>query len=150
MQGGVLRQAAISRWSFFRGRPPTSMHEMGIANSILEAVRTEARRRPGSRATRVGVRIGELAAIDVESLRFCFDALILETDLEGLALEIECSQRRHRCSRCGEVFAVRDYDFECPKCGDYCPQCVAGDELELIYVEVEEHEQTAVGTQHSE
>jgi hydrogenase nickel incorporation protein HypA/HybF len=126
------------------------MHEMGIANSILEAVRTEAKRCPGSRATKVGVRIGELAAIDQDSLRFCFDALILETDLEGLVLEIEWSPRRHRCSRCGEVFAVRGYDFECPKCREYCPQCVAGDELELTYVEVEEHEPTAVGTQNPE
>lgn len=125
------------------------MHEMGIANSILEAVQAEARRYPGSRPAKVGVRIGELAAIDPESLRFCFDALILETDLEGLALEIERSQRRHSCT-CGEVFAVREYDFECPKCHKYCPECVAGDELELTYVEVEEHEPIAVGTQNSE
>ena len=57
------------------------MHEMGIACSILDAVAKavannavdkQARRHPGVRATRVGVRIGELAAIDPEALRFCF------------------------------------------------------------------------------
>ena len=48
------------------------MHEMSIATSILTAVTTEAARYPGSRARRVGVRIGELAGIDPESLRFCF------------------------------------------------------------------------------
>lgn len=68
------------------------MHEMGIANSILEAVATEMRRHPGSRASKVGVRIGELAAIDSESLRFCFEALLRDSDLEGLQLQIElCS-----------------------------------------------------------
>jgi len=126
------------------------MHEMGIANSILEAVRAEARRYPCSRPTKVGVRVGELAAIDPESLRFCFDALILETDLEGLVLEIEWSERRHRCRACGREFAVRNYNFECPGCHELKSECIAGDELELAYVEVEENEPSAVGTQNPE
>ena len=37
------------------------MHEMGIASSILEAVRKEQLLYPGYRATKVGVRIGELS-----------------------------------------------------------------------------------------
>ena len=122
------------------------MHEMGIANSILEAVRAESRRYPGSRATKVGVRVGELFAIDPESLRFCFDALVRDTDLEGLVLEIEWKRRQHRCRSCGLVFEVRAYDFECPECHAFCAECVAGDELELTFVEVEEHEPSAVGT----
>ncbi len=65
------------------------MHEMGIANSVLEAVRTEMLRYPGSYPCKVGVRIGELAAIDQDALRFCFEAMVHETDLESLALEIE-------------------------------------------------------------
>jgi len=115
------------------------MHEMGIANSILDAVRTEARQYPGMRPTKVGVRLGELAAIDPESLRFCFDALILETDL-----------RRHRCRACSREFDVPDYNFECPGCHAENSECIAGDELELAYVEVEEDEPCAVGTQNSE
>ena len=67
------------------------MHEMGIASSILDAVRTEAALRPGMRAAKVGVRLGERGGVDTESLRFCFDALVLQTDLEPLELEIETS-----------------------------------------------------------
>ena len=37
------------------------MHELSIANSILEAVRKERERLNGARVTKVGVRIGELA-----------------------------------------------------------------------------------------
>jgi|HubBroStandDraft_2_1064218.scaffolds.fasta_scaffold736652_2 hydrogenase nickel incorporation protein HypA/HybF len=126
------------------------MHEMGIANSILEAVRSEAGRFPGSRPIKVGVRLGELAAIDPESLRFCLDALILETDLEGLSIEMEWIERRHRCRGCRREFVVRDYNFECPGCRGLNSECIAGDELELAFVEVEEHEPIAVGTQDSE
>jgi hydrogenase nickel incorporation protein HypA/HybF len=65
------------------------MHEMGIANSILDAVRAETLRYPGGRVERVGIRLGEYSGVDTESLKFCFEALTRETDLEHLILEIE-------------------------------------------------------------
>ena len=83
------------------------MHEMGIACSILDAVAKavannavdkQARRHPGVRATRVGVRIGELAAIDPEALRFCFEVMVKGTEQDGLQLEIERVPRQHQCA----------------------------------------------------
>lgn len=50
------------------------MHEIGIADSILQAVRDEAVRHVGAQPYRVCVRIGELSAVDPDSLRFCFCA----------------------------------------------------------------------------
>ena len=67
------------------------MHEMGIANCILNTVHKEAALRPGMRVTRVGLRLGALSGVDTESLRFCFDALVLETELQPLELAIEQS-----------------------------------------------------------
>ncbi len=64
------------------------MHEVGIAAGILDAVRKETAMRPAARAVKVGVRIGEMAGIDPESLAFCFEALVKGSDLEPLALEI--------------------------------------------------------------
>jgi hydrogenase nickel incorporation protein HypA/HybF len=125
------------------------MHEMGIANSILEAVATELRRHSGSRASKVGVRIGELAAIDADSLRFCFDALARDTELEGLQLQIEVCPRRHRCDTCSETFDVHDYEFTCPKCGSMQTKFVSGDELGLAYLEVEENESSALAEKSS-
>ncbi len=80
---------------FAGGRPVAEdllrwrMHEMGIASSVLEAVHKELQRL--SRAARVesGLRIGEFAGVDTESLRFCFEALVKGSALEPLALEIE-------------------------------------------------------------
>ena len=115
------------------------MHEMGIANSVLTAVLAETARHPGNRACKVGLRIGELAGIDPDSLRFCFEALIKDSELECLVLEIQPCSRRHRCS-CGHEFAVKDYDFRCPNCSSPATNCVSGDELELAFVELEEYE----------
>lgn len=126
------------------------MHEMGIANSVLFAVRKEMESYPQGCPSKVCVRIGEMAAIDQDALRFCFEAMTQETELEGLGLEIEFCPRRHRCAECGREFAVQDFDFRCPDCASLNTECISGDELELAYLEVEEHGTSTVGTQSTQ
>ena len=93
------------------------MHEMGIASSVLEAVHKELHLYPGYRAAKVGLRIGEHAGVDTESLRFCFEALVKGTELEPLEVEIEwCSAQDGR----------------------------RGDELDLAYLELEDVKEVAV------
>jgi len=116
------------------------MHEMGIANSVLEAVRAEAARHPGAQPRKVGLRIGELAAVDLSALQFCFDAMISETDLASLELEVVTCKRRHRCPTCTAEFDIKDFDFQCPGCGEMGTVCISGDQLDLAYLELEEHE----------
>ncbi len=65
------------------------MHEMGIASSVLEAVDKETRRNPGCRAMKVGLRIGEYAAVDQDSLRFAFEVLAKDASQTPLELEID-------------------------------------------------------------
>ena len=114
------------------------MHELSIANSILDAVRAEAARRPGARFLNVGVRVGELSGVEPDALSFSFDALVKNSDLQPLALEIERRPRCQRCPACGRVFRVHDYDITCPDCGEERTCCVSGDELEMTYLELED------------
>ena len=115
------------------------MHELGIAQSVLEAVQAEAAKRK-SRAVKVGLRIGELSAIDPDALRFSLEALTAETQLAGLELEIELCPRRHRCRDCQAEFNVKDFVFDCPCCGSKSNDCVGGEELQFAYIELEEYE----------
>ena len=114
------------------------MHELSIANSSLDTVRAEAARRPGARLTKVGLRVGELAGVDPDSLDFCFSVLVGGTELAPLELEIETRPRRQRCPRCDQTFGVNDFDISCPQCGNLETICVGGDELEVAYLELEE------------
>jgi len=123
---------------------------MGIANSVLEAVRTEMGLHPGTYPCKVGVRIGEMAAIDQDALRFCFEAIIQETDLASLELGIEVCPRRHHCEICGQEFIVRDYDSRCPQCATFKTTCISGDELELAYLEVEEYGASTAGAKSTQ
>ncbi|MGA7079862.1 MAG: hydrogenase maturation nickel metallochaperone HypA [Terriglobales bacterium] len=126
------------------------MHEMGIALSVLEAVRTEMSLHPGKYPCKVGVRVGEMAAIDPEALRFCFEAMIQKTDLALLELAIEVCPRRHVCHACDRDFIVRDYDFSCPQCSSLATTCISGDQLELAYLEVEEYGPSSVGAKSTQ
>ena len=113
------------------------MHELSIASSILDSVKAEAERRPGTRILKVGVRVGELAGVDPEALSFCFESIVQGTALAPLSLEIEHRPHQNRCPHCARVFQVVDYVVACPACGTSDTDMISGDELELAYLEVE-------------
>ena len=114
------------------------MHEFSIAESILDAVGKELARNPGVRPVRVGLRIGELTAIDVDSLSFCFEALLKGTEWESLQLDAQVCQQRRRCEACSHEFAVVDYNASCPVCAGKNSTLISGDELDFDYLEVED------------
>ncbi|HTR23361.1 MAG TPA: hydrogenase maturation nickel metallochaperone HypA [Terriglobales bacterium] len=116
---------------------------MGIANSILEGVEKELRLRPGSRAVKVGVRIGELAGVDPDALNFAFEALTLDTPRAALKLEVEYVAPRSRCRDCRNEFEVRNYELLCPSCGSLTTERISGDEMEFVFLEIEEPEAEA-------
>lgn len=119
------------------------MHEVGIANSILEATRREMTGHASARPVGITVRVGELAGVDPEALRFCFEALTRDTELAALELRIEVCPRRHRCPACEAEFSVMDYDFRCIQCGEERTEFISGDQLELAALEIEEYESSA-------
>jgi hydrogenase nickel incorporation protein HypA/HybF len=114
------------------------MHELGIATAVLDAVRVEVARHPGMRAREVGLRIGALAGVDPESLRFGFEALVQGSDLEPLLLKIEERPRWHTCMHCGHGFEVINYETACSSCGSGQTVCTSGEELDISYLEMED------------
>ncbi len=122
------------------------MHELSIASAILDAVREEAEKHPGARIAKVGVRVGALSGVVPDALSFGFECLVQGTDLEPLALVIESTPRRQRCSDCDLTFEVPDSGSQmaefgpslaCPRCGRAETQLAGGEELDLVYVELE-------------
>jgi hydrogenase nickel incorporation protein HypA/HybF len=113
------------------------MHEMSIAASMLEAVQAESAKH-NAHVRAVGLKIGQLSGVDTESLRFCFETLVQDTDLAPLALEIEALPWRNRCRQCARDFAVEEYRTECPQCGSAETELASGKELEFAYMEIDE------------
>ena len=111
---------------------------MSIAASVLDAVRAESELHGGARVTRAGLRIGELSGVEVESLRFCLEVLVTDTDLAALGFEIEVAPWTRRCHKCGALFRVTDARPECTACGSGDTEAAGGDQMELSFVELEE------------
>ena len=114
------------------------MHELSIAAAILDQVAAEAARHAGARFTKVGIRVGELSGVDPEALAFGFEALKMESPWERLALEIEYCCRKQRCRHCQHTFTSSNHETRCPKCGDGNTILVAGEELDIAFIETED------------
>jgi hydrogenase nickel incorporation protein HypA/HybF len=118
------------------------MHEVGIATSILEAAHAEVQRRPAARLVSIGVRVGVLAGVDIEALRFAFACIVAGTEDEAVVFVTEQSPRRNCCERCGTEFVSPGssplLDAPCPRCQCEKTAFMSGDELDLAFVEVEE------------
>jgi len=114
------------------------MHELGIAESILNRVQDESATRNGARATKVGVRIGELSGVDPAALAFGFEALVKGTPFESLVLEIDYRKRAQRCLACAREYESSMWFSECPDCGSERTVCIAGDELHIAFIELED------------
>ncbi len=113
------------------------MHELSIAVSILDTVRTEAAKEQ-QRPVQVGLRLGVISGVDPEALRFGFESLVQGSDLDGLALEIETIAHRRMCPKCERGFEAAEFDVSCPDCGEPRTRLLEGDQMEISYLEVED------------
>jgi hydrogenase nickel incorporation protein HypA/HybF len=115
-----------------------SLHELSIATAILDRVAVEAKLHDGARFTKVGVRIGELSGVDPDALSFAFQALTVQSEWERLALEIEYCPRMQCCRQCHNEFRCAPCETECPACGAAETVLVAGEELDIAFLEMED------------
>ena len=64
------------------------MHELSLAEGVLQVIEDAARIQAFSRVTVVFLELGEHAAVERESLAFCFDVVTQGSIAEGARLEI--------------------------------------------------------------
>jgi Zn finger protein HypA/HybF involved in hydrogenase expression len=86
------------------------MTEMGIASSLIVRLQHELQRRPRHRAIKIGLRLGERAGLDGDSLKSCVATLAKDAALEPLALEIEWC--RAAAGPCVNEFHLSYLEFE--------------------------------------
>jgi len=113
------------------------MHELSIAQSLLEIIEDESKRHGVSRVTRVAVKIGTLSTIVPEALTFSFEVITAQTVAEGADLDIEVVPARGRCENCSIDFDVDRSFFLCPECGGVASEIISGKELEISHIEAE-------------
>jgi hydrogenase nickel incorporation protein HypA/HybF len=115
-----------------------AMHELGIASAILERAQATSERNGNARVLKIGLRIGEVSGVEPDALSFAIEALAKGTSCEGVVLDVERPRRRRRCGACGAEFELDGMIAACPMCRRDASECVAGSELDLTYIELED------------
>lgn len=113
------------------------MHEMAIAEGILDIALEYAKENEAKKVEKIGLLIGEMSGVVIDSLNFGFEMIAKGTPAEGAELVVKEVPLRGRCTKCGEEMHVEHYDFWCPKCRDGVLEIISGREMQVEYLEVE-------------
>lgn len=111
------------------------MHELSIAQSIVDIVIEQMKIHSLSRVESVMLRIGVLRGIVVDSLNFGFAVTVRETPMEGAKLVVETVPLRGTCLTCHQEFIMDDWFGDCPLCNSLTVEITSGKELEIVSIE---------------
>jgi hydrogenase nickel incorporation protein HypA/HybF len=111
------------------------MHELSVAEAIV----TVAERHAGGRRVRaVEVRVGGMRQVVPAALEFAFEVVTQGTALEGAELRIEAVPAVALCADCGRRTRLNGFPLACGECGGMDVELVAGEELLVDSLELEE------------
>jgi len=113
------------------------LHELGIAQSIVEIAEKNAREQGAKCVLEVTVEVGVLSGVMVESLEFCFDACCRETLLEGCRLQIVQVPARAKCRNCSQEYNLKNFFDNCPACDCAAGDILSGEELRVKEMEID-------------
>lgn len=127
------------------------MHEIAIAETILDIIDKEAKKNNIATVRKARLRIGRMAAFEKTNLEMCL-ATYRGGSMAAIDFEIDEMPVSLRCSSCGQQFTderFEDRSFAhltahapalyqpppCPGCGHPKAHMVSGQEMELISIE---------------
>ena len=113
------------------------MHEMSLAEGVLQLIEDSSKKEKFSRVRTVWLEIGQLAGVEVEAMKFCFDAVVRDSIAHEAKLVVIETPGQAWCLHCAEVVHVRALFDACPKCGSHQVQVTGGNEMRVKELDVE-------------
>ena len=113
------------------------MHELAVAQALVEQVDAVIGQHQASCATAIRVRIGPLAGVVPDLLASAFPFAAAGRRMEHADLEFILAPIQVRCQTCGAETEAAMNRLLCGACGDWHTQIISGDELLLESVELE-------------
>jgi hydrogenase nickel incorporation protein HypA/HybF len=104
------------------------MHEFGLCEGVLDAVRQRA---GGRQVAGIRVRFGVRHAVDSESLAQAFSMVAEGTEAAGATVELVTVPATITCADCGFSGEASDLLATCPRCAGADVQISGGEEMTL-------------------
>jgi Zn finger protein HypA/HybF involved in hydrogenase expression len=95
------------------------MHEMSIANSIIDAVLSEVEKKKANRVKEINIDVGELMQVDTQLLSETIRMLIAGSKLEGARVIVHVNAATFSCRKCGTLWSMREAKKELSQVPDH-------------------------------
>ena len=112
------------------------MHEMSLCESVMQLLEEQAQQQDFSQVKTVWLEIGELAGVELASMRLCFEVISQGTLADKAKLEIIELPGEAWCESCAKTVRVQQRFDGCPDCGGYQLQVTGGDAMRIKELEV--------------
>lgn len=113
------------------------MHELTLAQGIVDIVTDHARRDGCAHVRVVHVELGALAQVMPEALLFSFDAASRGTRAEGARIKLHHVAGKAWCAACAAGVEVESRMDVCPRCSGVELVVTGGSEMRVTELEVE-------------
>lgn len=113
------------------------MHEMSLCEGVLQVLQDNAKSQGFSSVKTVWLEIGALAGVELDAMRFGFDAVMRGSLADKARLEIIEIPGQAWCLKCAKAVQVEQRFDQCPDCESYQLQVISGDEMRIKELEVE-------------
>lgn len=113
------------------------MHEVALAQGIVDIVTAQAAREGFVRARVVHVELGDLSNVLPEALAFGFESVSRGTPAEGAKLDLIRCAGKGWCMDCSAEVEVSSRVALCPRCGGMKWVVTGGEQLRVTELEVD-------------
>lgn len=113
------------------------MHEMSLAESVIQLIEEAAIKEKFSRVKTVCLEIGKLSHVEPEAMQFCFDSVSEQTLAEGAILKIIPVAGIGHCENCERDVEISQLYDPCSLCGNFGVVPITGTEMRIKELEVE-------------
>ena len=84
------------------------MHELAIAQSIVEAAKEEADKAGAQKVTSIEVDVGELMQLDVEALEGSLKMFRRDPRLKDMEVRVRTTRASFSCNKCGRTWGMAE------------------------------------------
>lgn len=110
------------------------MHELHLAEDILNKIKERASQEKKSKLTKVVAALGEGRFTHLAELKELLDQIKAGTVAAEAEIELQIVPLQSTCAQCGAPFKADKLSLACPSCGSTDIKIISGQGLEILSV----------------
>ncbi len=112
------------------------MHELSLALSLIETVKSHAEKKGPGRISMIEMSIGAMSGVDREALEFALEQILEVNKIKDCELLIHEVPISVFCKKCNATTSRKDIIILCPICESDSVELVDGTDFKLLSLEL--------------